>query len=303
MKLFKLFLLALITNFGIQAQELVAGQATLTKIQNGLYEIKKEDGTIKTIDIRPNAEEHLKGTLSVLFNDCEKTRQAVFKLREITESNLVQTVIEYNNCDLTPFEPTEKEVKQAANFKGDQYKLFASVGASINRISYFNLGDYENITQGQFSFGLAATPGFVGSLQGNLYFTIEVSAAFSGNKDFNNSPFKTNFKKDTYRGSLGSEFHFNKNGTIQPLIGVAVGLARDHYNGHYGDYKIKQTQGSAFWVPKAGVLISLDEKKSLGVIVSYIPEYENDLSFISNGEVIPLIVNTHFINAGVYFYF
>lgn len=303
MKLFKLFLLALMTTFGMQAQELVAGQATLTKIQNGIYEIKKEDGTVRTIDIRPNVEEHLQGTLSVLFNDCEKTRQSVFNLIEIIESNLVKTVKEYNNCDYTPFELTEKEVKQAANFKEDQYKLFASVGASLNRISFFDLDDHENLTQGQLSFGLAATPGFIGSLQGNLYFTLEVSAAFSGNKDFSNSASSTNFKTDTYRGSMGTEFHFNKNGTIQPLIGVAVGLARDHYNGHYDDYKIKQTQGSAFWVPKAGVLFSLDEKKSLGLIVSYIPEYENDLSFISNGEVIPLIINTHFINAGVYFYF
>lgn len=291
------------TNFGIQAQELVAGQATLTKIQNGIYEIKKDDGTVKTIDIRPYAEEHLQGTLSVLFNDCEKTRQAVFNLREITESNLVKTVKEYNNCNFTPFEPTEKEVKKAANFKGDQYKLFASVGASLNRISYFDLDDYENLTQGQLSFGVAGTPGFFGNLQGNLYFAMEVSAAFSGDKDFNNSPFKTNFKKDTYKISLGAEYHFNKNGSIQPLIGVGAGLVQDHYNGRYNDYKIKQTHGSVFWAPKAGVLFSLDEKKSLGVIVSYIPEYENNLSFLSNEEEIPLIINTHFINAGVYFYF
>ena len=303
MKTLKLLLLALLISFGMQAQELVAGQATLTKLKNGIFEIKKEDGTIKKIDIRPNVDEHLQGTLAVLFKECEETRQAVFNLRQITESNLVQTVKDYNNCIYTAFEPTEKEVKRAADFQGDQLKLFVNIGASLNRISYFNLDDYENLTQGQLGFGLAATPGFTGNLQGNLYFTMEINAAFSGDKDFGNSPFNTNFKKNSYRGSLGTEFHFNKNGSIQPLIGVGVGLVRDHYDGNYDGYKIKQTEGSAFWIPKLGVLFSLDDKKSLGIILSYIPEYENDLSFISDGELIPLIIDTHYINAGLFLYF
>lgn len=287
----------------MQAQELVKGQATLTKIKNGVYEIKIEDGTPKKIDIRPNVEEHLQGTLSVLFKDCEETRKSVFDLREITESNLVKTIKDYNNCIYTPFEPTEKEIRQAANFQGDQYKLFASLGASLNRISYFDLDESESLTQGQLGFGLAATPGFVGTLQGNLYFTLEVKAAFSGDKDFSNSPFETNFRKNSYKGSLGAEYHFNKNGSFQPLIGIGVGLVQDHYNGSYGSYKIKRTDGSSYWTPKLGVLFSLDEKKSLGFIVSYIPEYENDLSFESDGEEIPLIINTYNINAGLYLYF
>jgi len=303
MKLIKLLLLALITNFGMQAQELVVGQATLTKLQKGVYEIKKNDGTVKTIDIRPNAEEHIQGTLSVLFNDCEKTRQSVFNLTEITERALVKTVTEYNNCDYTPFKPTDKEIKKAADFKGDQFKLFGSVGASVNRISFFQLDEFENLTQVQLSFGLAATPGFLGSLQGKLHFTMEVSAAFSGDKDFSNSTSKTNFNKNTYRWNLGAEYHFNKNGTIHPIVGIAAGLARDQYKGNFSTYKIDRTKGSAFWTPKIGLLYDLDEKKSLGVIVSYIPEYENDLSFINNDEVIPFVVNTHFVNAGLFFYF
>ena len=303
MKSLKLLLLALIASFGMQAQELVAGQATLTKLKNGVYEIKKEGGTVKKIDIRPNVEEHLQGTLAVLFQECEETRLAVFNLKEITESNLIDTVTQYNNCDYQPFEPTEKEIKQAANFQGDQIKLFASIGASLNRISYFNLDDYENLTQGQLSFGLAATPGFLGRLQGNLYFTMELNAAFSGDKDFGNAPFSTNFKKNSYRGSLGTEFHFNKKGAIQPLIGVGIGIVQDKYDGAYKNFKIEQTKGSAFWIPKVGMLYSLDAKRSLGVIVSYIPEYENDLSFIGNGEEIPLVIDTHYINAGLYLYF
>ncbi len=303
MKSIKLLLLVFFVSFGIQAQELVTGKATLTRTAEGIYEIKKTDGTIKKINIRPNEDKHVQGTLAVLFKDCEELRQSVFESRIVTEGQLILAVERYNKCNYTTFEPTEKEIEQAANFQGDEYKLFASIGGSLNRISFFNFDDYENLTQGQLSFGIAATPGFIGSLQGNLYFTLEANAALSGDKDFENSPFTTNFKKNSYRASLGAEYHFNKKGSIQPLIGIGAGLVRDHYDGKYDGYKIKQTEGSAFLIPKAGVLFSLDDKKSLGVIVSYIPEYENDLTFIGDGDIIPLIIDTHFINASLYLYF
>ncbi len=303
MKLLKLLSLVLLVNFGMQAQELVGGKASLTRIATGIYEIKKTDGTLKKINIRPNEDNHVQGTLAVLFSDCEKLRQSVFDSQLITEGQLIQAVETYNNCEYTPFEPTEKEVKQAENFQGDEYKLFASIGGSLNRISFFNFDDYENLTQGQLSFGVAATPGFLGSLQGNLYVTLEVNAAFSGDKDFENSPFQTNFKKDSQKANLGLEYHFNKNGTIRPLVGIGVGLSSDHYNGNYNGYDIDERDGSAFTIPKLGVLFSLDDKKSLGVILSYIPEYENDLSFINNDGIVPLIIDTHYINAGLYLYF
>ncbi len=303
MKSFKLLLLVLLVSFGMQAQELVSGKATLTKLKGGIYEVKKEDGTVKKIDIRPNAEEHIHGTLAVLFKECEETRQSVFDLKIITEEDLVKTVKNYNKCNYTPFEPTEKEIEQAANFQVDEYKLFASIGGSLNRISFFNFDDYENLAQGQLSFGLAATPGFLGSLQGNLYVTLEVNAAFSGDKDFGNSPFQTNFKKDSQKANLGLEYHFNKKGKIRPLAGIGVGLASDHYKGSYNGYDLNEREGSAFVIPRVGILFSLDEKKSLGVILSYIPEYENDLTFQTEDEIVPLIIDTHYINAGLYLYF
>jgi len=303
MKSFKLVLLVLLASFGMQAQELVTGKAVLTRVATGIYEIKKEDGTTKKINIRPNEDNHVQGTLAVLFRDCEKLRQSVFDSHLVTEGQLIQVVETYNNCEYTPFEPTEKEIKQAANFQGDEYKLFASIGGSLNRISFFNFDDYENLTQGQVTFGIAATPGFIGSLQGNLYVTLEVNAAFSGDKDFGNSPFETNFRKDSQKANLGLEYHFNKNGSIRPLIGIGIGLSSDHYKGNYNGYDLNERDGSAFAIPKLGVLFSLDEKKSLGVILSYIPEYENDLSFRTEDDIIPLIVDTHYINAGLYLYF
>lgn len=303
MQSIKLLLVAIFVCAGMQAQELVKGQATLIKIKEGVYEIKKEDGTVKKIDVRPNANTHLQGTLSVLFKDCEKTRLSVFELITISEYDLIKTVKEYNNCDYSQYKPTEKEVEQAANFQGDQFKLVGSIGASLNNINFFNLNNNENLIQGYLSFGIAATPGFLRNLQGNLYFTFEANAAFSADKEFKNAPFSTNFKKDTYKISLGAEYHFNKNGTFQPLIGIGVGLANDHYRGQYDIYTIKQNKGSTFWTPKIGALYSLNEKNAIGVIVSYIPKYENDLSFIANKEVIPLFINTSVLNAGLYYYF
>lgn len=289
--------------FAVQAQELVSGQTTLTKIKEGVYEIQKEDEAAIKIDLRPNVEAHLQGKLAVLFNDCEPLRLSVFELKNITESDLIRSVEKYNQCDRSPFEPTEKEVEKAAKFQSDTYVLFAGVVGSLNRIGFFEKSKYENLLQGQFSFGIAASPGFMGSLQGNLYLTAEVSAAFSGDKDFDNSELPINYKKNSFRGILGTEFHFNKNGTIKPLAGIGVGLVRDHYNGQYDVFKLKQNEGSAFVVPKVGVLFALDNKKSLGIILNYIPEYKDDLSFIGDGEEVSLIVNTHYFNAGLYLYF
>lgn len=303
MKSIKLLLLVFFVSFGIQAQELVTGKATLTRTTEGIYEIKKTDGTLKKINIRPNEDKHVQGTLAVLFKDCEELRQSVFESRIVTEGQLIQAMERYNKCNYTTFEPTEKEIEQAANFQGDEYKLFASIGGSLNRISFFNFNDYENLTQGQLSFGVAATPGFIGSLQGSLYFTLEASAAFSDDKDFSNSPFTTSFKKNSYRASLGTEYHFNKNGSIKPLVGIGVGLVQDRYKGTYDDYNVKGSEGSAYFVPKAGILFSLDDKKSLGVIFSYIPEYENNLTIWNGEEIVPLVIDTHYINAGMYLYF
>ena len=303
MKSIHLTLLVFLISFGIQAQELVSGKATLIRKGTGIYEIGKTDGTAKKINIRPNEDSQTRGILAVLFKDCENVRTEVAKEVGISETKLVQWVKAYNNCNYAPYQPTEKELETAANFQEDQLKLFASLGGSLNRISFFNFEDYENMMQAQASFGIAATPGFLGSLQGNLYFTLEGSAAFSGDKDFENSPFATLFKKNSFRASLGGEYHFNKNGSFQPLIGISVGLVRDHYKGSYDIYGLDQTEGSAFLMPKVGVLFPLDSKKSLGVIVSFIPEYENDLTFRSGEEIIPLIIDSHYINAGLYLYF
>ena len=303
MKTIKLLLLVFLVSISSQAQELVTGKATLTKIKNGVYDVKI-DSITKQLDIRPDFEKHIKGTLSVLFKDCEDVRQSVFQMSEITEGKLISVVKKYNNCDYTPFHLTEKEAENAAKFRGDQLKLFAKLGISLNQNSFFNNDNYENQTQGQIGFGVAATPGFLGSLQGNLFFTLELEAAFAGDKEFDNSPLQTNFKKNSFKGSFGTEFHFNKNGSFQPLIGVGVGLTRDHYKGTYDVYNIKGTIGNAFVIPKIGMLFPLDDKKSLGLIVSYIPKYSNDLSFVKEDrEVVPLIIDTYYLNAGVYLYF
>lgn len=303
MKSINLLLLFFLACMSSQAQELVSGKASLSRVNYGVYEIKI-DSITKRLDIRSNSEKRNQGILSVLFKDCEEVRQSVFQISELTEGNLISTIRKYNSCNYTPFQLTEKEAERAANFQGDQLKLFAKLGVSLNQISFFDSGNTEPQTQGQIGFGIAATPGFLGDLQGNFYFTLEVDAAFSGDKVFNNSPPHTNFRKNSYRENLGIEYHFNTNGTFQPLIGLGVGLSQDHYSGNYGGYTIKESVGNGFINPKAGVLFSLDNKKSLGLILSYIPKQNDDLSFRNEErEVIPFVIDTHYFNAGIYFYF
>lgn len=303
MKTIKILMLLLLFSFASNAQELVSGKATLTKIKNEVFYIKV-DSITKKIDLRPDFDKHIQGTLSVLFKDCEDVRLSVFKDQRLNEEKLISLVKEYNNCTYAPFQLTEKEAQRAADFQGDELRGFAKLGTSINRTSFFDGDNYENQVQGKLGIGMAATPGFLGSIQGNLYFTLEVEAAFSGDKDFDNSPLKTNFSKNTYQGNLGTEFHFNKNGSFQPLIGINVGLRQNYYKGNFDNYRIKNHVGSAFVMPKLGVLFSIDEKKSLGLILSYIPKSTDDLSFINeDDEVVPFLIDSYNLNAGVYLYF
>lgn len=303
MKSIPLILLFFLACMNSQAQDLVSGKATLSKVSNSVYEIKV-DSITKRLDLKSDTKNRNQGILSVLFKDCEEVRLSVFQISELTEGKLISTVKKYNDCNYTPFQLTEKEAERAANFQVDQYKLFAKLGMSLNQVSFFDSGDYENQTQGQLGLGIAATPGFLGTFQGNVYFTFEVDAAFSGDKEFDNSALVTNFKRNSYRGSLGVEYHFNKSGPVQPLIGIGVGLSQNYYNGSYDGYLIEETVGNGFVNPKAGILFPLGDKKSLGLILSYIPKQSDDLSFRNEEkEIIPLVIDTHSFNAGLYFYF
>src|SRR5690554_1529868 len=262
MKSILLILLIFLACMNSQAQDLVSGKATLSKVSNSVYEIKV-DSITKRLDLKSDTKNRNQDILSVLFKDCEEVRLSVFQISELTEGKLISTVKNYNDCNYTPFQLTEKEAERAANFQVDQYKLFAKLGMSLNQVSFFDSGDYENQTQGQLGLGIAATPGFLGTFQGNVYFTFEVDAAFSGDKEFDNSALVTNFKRNSYRGSLGVEYHFNKSGPVQPLIGIGVGLSQNYYNGSYDGYLIEETVGNGFVNPKAGILFPLGDKKSL----------------------------------------
>ena len=147
------------------------------------------------------------------------------------------------------------------------------------------------------------SPGFTGNLQGNIYFTLEGSANFSGNKDFGNAGAPVDFKTSTYRLVLGAEYHFNKTGNVQPFLGFGIGATSDNFDGSFNNIPFDITGGNTIYVPKAGVLFRLNNGKHIGVVGQYISEYENDLSFPSNGEVFPLIVNNRMIIVGVSYFF
>ena len=287
----------------IRAQELVSGKAILTKESSGIYSIKVA-GQTKQIDIRPNKQEHVKGILSVLFKDCENLRQSVFDLPTIDEGTLVSSVEAYNKCTYSPYSPTEKEIEKADRFLSDQLKIFVNLGTSINQMRFVDGGSLETQVQGNAGIGLAASPGFLGSLQNNLYFTLDAGMAFSGEKDFSNATYPTELRRNSFQSSLGTEYHFNKNGSFQPLIGFGLGLRQDYYKGRFNSYNINDHAGSAYIIPKTGILFNMNNNTSLGLLVDFIPRFTNDLYFKNDqGKVESFSISTYQINAGLYLYF
>jgi len=299
---------AQVTNSAGKSQNgniLVSGKATLIKYSDSKFAVKMSNGEEKVLYTGDDSykQKQVPGILSVLFNDCNSIRDEINKDQTFTESKLINLTNLYNQCTYGAYQATTSEIEEANRYQTDTFQFYGGIGASVNRISFFNFDDYETQTQPQINVGVAVTPGFVGNLQNNLYFTAEASAAFSGDKDFNNAPFTTNFKKNSYRFTLGAEYRFAKEKKIQPFVGIGIGAATESYDGFYNGDRIDQAEGNIFFQPKAGVLVGLNNGKKIGFTVSFIPEYETNLSFIKNNTLIPLIVDSHYFNAGINYYF
>lgn len=284
---------------------IVSGKASLIKLSDEKFEIVKSDGTSKIINTNFDwsKKAQIPGILAVLFNDCNEIRDEINDYTVFDEGNLKILTSSYNNCSYESYMPSEKEVRQSNNFSEDAFGFYVGAGASVNRISFFNFDDYETLTQPEILVGIQATPGFTGSVQGNLYFTAALSAAISSDKEFDNAPFETNFSKNSFRFTLGTEYRFLKEQNIQPFIGIGIGAAVESFDGTYNGDPINQSEANIFFQPKAGILFNTGNGKQIGFNISFIPEYESNLSFRKNGQVVPLIIDSHYFGGGLTYHF
>jgi len=296
------FLLFFVGYFSNNAQSLVTGKASLEKLDKSKYVISKSDGISKTIDIQAK-NQNLKGVLAVLFEDCNTMRDGIFQTEYFSEKVLIKLVNTYNSCEYAEFSPTSKEIENANSVNADEVKFYGGAILGIRNTTFFDSSENENQSQFGLKFGVLASPRFHGKLQGNLYYSFEASMSFGGDKNYMNAPKTTNFSVNTYRLAIGAEYYFNKNGKINPFLGIGIGLSSDHFNGSYDNKPYKITSGNPIWMPKAGVLYKLPNGKDIGLSIDYIPEYENNLSFPNDGVFIPFIVKSSFLNIGINYYF
>ncbi len=303
MKSYSLFtLFFLVGLFSINAQSLVQGKASLEKLEKNKYTISKIDGVSKTINIGKD-QNKIPGILAVLFEDCNSMRDGLFKMETFSEKTLVKAVNNYNACRYSDYTPTAKEIERANSFNNDVFKFYGGFGVGLKSVSFFESDEKENLNQFGFQLGVLGSPDFIGPLQGNLHFDFQASLNFGGETDFINSISPTNFSVNTYRLTLGMNYFFNKNGTIKPFLGVAIGVTGDYFKGNVNGLPFKISGGNPIWMPKAGVLYALGNGKDIGITVEYIPEYDNDLSFPNGEETIPLLVKSSHLNFGLNYYF
>ena len=285
------------------AATLVEGKATLYKVASNEYYIVNENGRSQQINIKQD-EDRIPGTLAVLFSDCNEIRSRINGEDSFSESDLIAYTEQYNNCAYSAYSPTENEAAMAARHNTDKMRWYFGLGANFNSIAFFDSSDTENQTAATVHAGVATSPSFTGSLQGNLYFYLEGTAGFSGDKDFSNSPEAANFRVNHFRLIGGTEFHFNKNGGFQPFIGAGIGTAGDYFKGTYQGYDFEISGGNVFFAPSAGVVFPIGNGKALGLKVTYLTEYDNDLTFpIAQDTPLFLEVDSQHINASVNFYF
>ena len=285
------------------AHSLVNGKASLSDLNNSDYLILMENGSGKIINLEEDKAQ-IPGILGVLFNDCNSIRDIIYKSDEINERLLKGIVSEYNTCAYGDYTPTEDEMKNANTYNTDTYRFYAAFQTQFTNTTVNGFESNSNTGYG-IGIGMAASPGFTGNLQGNLYFDFDFSMNFTGDSQYNNGSTLLNYNVNTYRITIGLEYLFNKKGTIQPFLGVGYGFTSDHFDGKMGTISFKDKDQNGIFIPKVGLLYKLKNGNHLGLTLSYLTEYENDLSF-RFGELItyyPFVVDTSAYNLGLNYYF
>ncbi len=285
------------------AHQLKSGKASLYELSNSDYLILMENGSGKQINLKENKAQ-IPGILALLFNDCNVIRDIIYKTNEINERILKGIVSDYNSCEYSDYNPTENEMKNTNTYNTDAIRFYGGFQTGFNNTTVNDFSS-NNTTGFGLGLGIAASPGFTGSLQRNLYFDFDFSMMFTGDNDFNNGSIPLNYKVNTYRFSIGLEYLFNKNGVVQPFLGIGYGYTSDYYKGNMGTISFKDHDQNYFFIPKVGLLYQLNNGKHLGLILSYITEYDNDLSFHFGDELTyyPFVIDASAINLGLNYYF
>mgnify|MGYP001157021991 CR=1 FL=1 len=280
---------------------LVFGKASLYQINKNnflLIHVSKQ----QKINIIED-QQQIPGLLSLIFKDCNSIRDEINKTEEFSKKTLFELTTLYNTCDYQAYGPTEKELSTANTFDTDSYEFYGSLLGSINNNQINNFA--TNNTNGfGVGIGLASSPSFMRNLKGNLFIDFDLSVIWSGANEFENE-IPLNLKQNSYRLSLGIKYVFNKEGVVLPFLGIGYGYSSDYYNGTIGTIDFKDHKQNFFFTPKVGVLYKFKNKKLLGLSISYLTTYENDLSFRYNEDLsyYPLIINQSSFNAGLNYYF
>lgn len=284
------------------AAPLEDGNASLYQINESQYLVTIKAGESRVIDL-VNDRARIPGILAVLFSDCNSIRRSLNNVDEYNEPALLLNVQAYNICDYDIYAPTPKEIDAAASYNTDLANFYLGAGTGLSNISFFDRDDSETVVSAQLQLGVIATPSFLGTLQGNLYFSLEGNAAFANDANFSNVDNDVNFKVSSYRLLFGIEYQFNKEGKFKPFIGASVGPSGDYYEGAVDGNSFDISGGNPIFVPRIGARYLLKNGAHLGATLSYITGYQNDLTFPTEDEIIPLIVDVDTFTFGVSYYF
>ena len=281
------------------ATTLVSGKASLFELGEEYFIIVNENKNQEfNLEID---KQQIPGILSLLFNDCNLVRDDINKIEDFSENTLISLTNSYNNCEYGTYGPTETEINKANTYNTDSFRFYAALLGSFNNTNVNDNGANSSNGFG-LGFGLAASPSFMGKLQGNIYIDFDLSMIFSGDNDFKNGV-PLNYKVNSYRFSLGLEYVFNKAGMLSPFLGIGYGYTSDYFHGAIGTIDFKDQDQNAFFSPKAGILYKLKNGNHLGLTVSYISEYKNDLTFIYNESSNRLVIKNSFVAIGLNYYF
>lgn len=288
------------------ASAIDAGKATLYHLGGRNYLVSSPNGT-QMVEAgnagQGGGSQKIRGVLSVIYQDCNSIRETINNLIDFRESNLVNLNKTYNSCEYGAYSPTDREARKAEKFNTDIFRFYLGAGLGLNSVKFFDTGSSETLASPRLNAGVTVSPAFNDNLRGALFFYFNGAVNLPSERDFGNAPTPTTMKITSWQFDLGTEYLFNHNGKVKPLLGIGIGFAADRFKGNVNGQGFNIGGGNVFFTPKAGVLFALNNGGHLGLVANFIPRYENDLSFPRNNQVVPLIVNSQWTNINLIYYF
>lgn len=280
------------------AFQITKGNSSVYGITGEKYLVNSNNSQARIVDLNQKSNK-LGGTLSVIYSDCLKVRELIANSSNINESELKTIAETYNTCEYKAYEPTLDEVLNANKSRNDKVAFFIGAGIGLSSVKFEENGESDGYASSFFQIGVQGFPAFSREKLNRLSFSAQLQYWLGARNDYTNTTFTRDYKVTSARLLIGTEYTFLTQKTLQPFLGLNLGISSDTYHGTLGGSEIKINKGNTLYGFTTGVNFQFDQSR-LNVAATYFPETKTNV----RTRVSPsLIVYNTTLSIGVNYFF